>query len=203
MSGRKTTRDLDALAITHNPPGAQKEKVKERAGTVPLSGEYDHLSYVEHVLSPKKPKGPEVTKRKGRTGGRPYAELRAATSFSFLNGASLPEDLIHHAAQHDLPAMAVVDINGVYGAPRFHSAAKKAGIKALIGAELKLDDGAAATAPALREASWRPGLASPPRRLTLLVENRTGYKNLCRLLTAGALAHPKGEARYTWKLIEQ
>jgi error-prone DNA polymerase len=120
--------------------------------------------------------------------------LRTATSFSFLNGASLPEDLIYHAAQKDLPAIAVVDTNGVYGAPRFHSAAKKAGIRALVGAELKLAD----TQSGLREAS-----SSRDVRLTLLVETRAGYKNLCRLLTAGALAHPKGEARYTWKLIEQ
>ncbi len=196
MSGRKTTRDLDALAITHNPPGAQKEKVKERATTaaVPLSGEHDHLSYVEQVLAPKKPKGPEQTKRVTKQAKRPYAELRSATSFSFLNGASLPEDLIYHAAQKDVPAMAVIDINGVYGAPRFYSAAKKAGIKALVGAELKIEE----STKGLR-------LATAPRdsRLTLLVENRTGYKNLCRLLTAGALVHPKGQARYTWELVEQ
>jgi error-prone DNA polymerase len=196
LASRKTTRDLDALAITHNPPGAQKEKVKERATTagVPLSGEYDHLAYVEEVLAPKKAKGPEQTKRVTRQAKRPYAELRTATSFSFLNGASLPEDLIYHAAQKDIPAMAVIDINGVYGAPRFYSAAKKAGIRALVGAELKIE-----------ESSKGLRLATTPRdsRLTLLVENRTGYKNLCRLLTAGALAHPKGQARYTWELVEQ
>ncbi|HYK01661.1 MAG TPA: error-prone DNA polymerase [Thermoanaerobaculia bacterium] len=197
MNGRKTTRDLDALVITHNPPGAEKAKVKERASAnaaVPLSGEYDHLSYVEQVLAPKRPKGPEQTKRVTKQAKRPYAELRSATSFSFLNGASLPEDLIYHAAQKDIPAMAVIDINGVYGAPRFYSAAKKAGIKALVGAELKIE-----------ESSKGLRLATTPRdsRLTLLVENRTGYRNLCRLLTAGALAHPKGQARYTWELIEQ
>jgi len=197
LNGRKTTRDLDALVITHNPPGAEKAKVKERASAnaaVPLSGEYDHLSYVEQVLAPKRPKGPEQTKRVTKQAKRPYAELRSATSFSFLNGASLPEDLIYHAAQKDIPAMAVIDINGVYGAPRFYSAAKKAGIKALVGAELKIE-----------ESSKGLRLATTPRdsRLTLLVENRTGYRNLCRLLTAGALAHPKGQARYTWELIEQ
>ena len=125
---------------------------------------------------------------------RPYAELRASSSFSFLNGSSLPEDLIHHAAQRDLPAMGIVDRNGLYGAPRFYTAAKKAGIRALIGAELHLDE----TTKGLR-------IATQPRDtwLTVLVENRTGYKNLCKLLTAGALGRPKGEARYTWELIEQ
>ncbi|HUP59171.1 MAG TPA: error-prone DNA polymerase, partial [Thermoanaerobaculia bacterium] len=125
---------------------------------------------------------------------RPYAECRASSSFSFLNGASLPEDLIAHAVEHALPAMAIIDKNGLYGAPRFHMAAKKNGVRALIGAELTLDE----TNKGLR-------VATPPREMTVsvLVENRTGYKNLCKLLTAGALNHPKGEARYTWELIEE
>src|SRR6188508_1561170 len=113
---------------------------------------------------------------------RPYAELRAASSFSFLEGATLPEDLIATAAERDVPAMAIVDRNGVYGAPRFYTAAKKSGVRALVGSELVMDG---------------------DRRITLLVENRTGYKNLCKLITAGAMQHPKGEARYTWKLIEE
>ncbi|HEX7809299.1 MAG TPA: PHP domain-containing protein, partial [Thermoanaerobaculia bacterium] len=113
---------------------------------------------------------------------RPYAELRASSSFSFLDGSSLPEDLIHFAAERDVPAMALIDRNGVYGAPRFFSAAKKTGIRALVGAELVMTDN---------------------DRLSLLVESRAGYKNLCRLITAGALAHPKGQARYTWELVAE
>jgi error-prone DNA polymerase len=113
---------------------------------------------------------------------RPYAELRASSAFSFLDGASLPEDLIHFAAANNLPAMALLDKHGVYGAPRFYSAAKKAGVRALMGADVVLDDGAI---------------------LSLLVDSRTGYRNLCQLLTASALPHPKREARATWKLIEQ
>ncbi|MBV8518575.1 MAG: error-prone DNA polymerase [Acidobacteria bacterium] len=125
---------------------------------------------------------------------RPYAELRASSSFSFLNGASLPEDLVYHGLERGLEAMAIVDANGLYGAPRFHTAAKKNGMRAIIGAELTLDE----TKTGLR-------VATPPRevRVTVLVENRAGYKNLCKLLTAGALGRPKGEARYTWELIEQ
>lgn len=188
MHGRKPTRDLDALSITHNPPGAQKEKIKERAAGVPLSGEYDHIPYVpEQYGGTRKDEAPaEPPKRVKRTPAkneRPYAELRAASAFSFLDSAALPEDLIFVGAQRDLPAMALVDTNGVYGAPRFYGAAKKAGVRALVGSELVLDDDSG--------------------RVTVLVENRTGYKNLCRLLTAGALTHPKGHARYSWKLIEQ
>ncbi len=85
------------------------------------------------------------------------------------------------AAQRDLAAMALVDANGVYGAPRFYGAAKKMGVRALVGVDVTVD----------------------AKRLTVLVENRPGYRNLCRLLTAGALAHPKGEARCSWKLIEE
>jgi error-prone DNA polymerase len=157
VNHRHPTRDLDALAWTHNPPGAQKEKLKQQR-------------------SPQR----MVTRN---TSARPYAELRASSAFSFLDSAALPEDLVAIAAQRDLPAMALVDTNGVYGAPRFYGAAKKAGIRPIVGVDLRLED--------------------DEQRLTVLVENRTGYTNLCRLLTAGALAHPKGEARYGWKLIEQ
>ena len=186
MSTRKPTRDLDALHITHNPPGAEKEKVRERAAGVPLSGEYDHIPYVHEQWGGTYREEPaeEPPRRKtARRKGRPYAELRAASSFSFLDGASLPEDLMHRAAELELPAMALLDTNGVYGAPRFFGAAKKTGVRALMGAELRMSDS--------------------PERLSVLVENRTGYRNLCKLLTAGALAHPKGEARYDWKLVEQ
>jgi len=163
LNGRKPTRDLIAPnAATYYAPGAQKEKIKERV---------------------QKPLTPALSPRRGERGksARPYAELRAASAFSFLDSAALPEDLIAFAAQRDLPAMALVDTNGVYGAPRFFTAAKKIGVRALVGAELVMDNG----------------------RLTVLVENRTGYKNLCKLITAGALASPKGEARYTWKLVEE
>jgi error-prone DNA polymerase len=116
---------------------------------------------------------------------RPYAELRVASAFSFLDGASLPEDLVEQAARCEIPAVALVDRNGVYGAPRFYKAAKAAGIKALVGAEATVDS--AASNP-------KSKIQNPKCTLTLLVENRTGYKNLCRLLTAGALGKPKGEA---------
>ncbi len=141
-----------------------------------------------------------------RTNPRPYAELHAASAFSFLEGASLPEDLVEQAANLGLPAVALVDRNGVYGAPRFYKAAQAAGVKALVGAEVTLSetDTAVATSPGLGfEISRLPVAQRPPQpkakpRLTLLVENRTGYKNLCRLLTVGALGRAKGETRVNW-----
>src|SRR6476661_10253696 len=124
----------------------------------------------------------------------PYAELHAASAFSFLDGASLPEDLVERAAALGLPAMALVDANGVYAAPRFFQAAKQAGIKPLVGAEVVLED-----EPSLwqKRARFGPlGLVPDPRaadhgsnravdiqaRLTLLAADQTGYRNLCKLM---------------------
>ncbi len=65
-----------------------------------------------------------------------YVELHARSAFSFLEGSSLPEVLIAACAHLNQPAMALLDTDGVYGAPRFHLAAKKIKIKAHIGAEV-------------------------------------------------------------------
>jgi error-prone DNA polymerase len=105
-----------------------------------------------------------------------YAELHACSAFSFLAGACSPEDLVTRAAELDIPAVALLDRDGVYGAPRFHQAAKKAGLRALIGAEVTLTDGS---------------------RCPLLVENRRGYQNLCRLITRMKLRAKKGEGAAT------
>ncbi len=136
-----------------------------------------------------------------RLAPRPYAELRAASSFSFLDGASLPEDLVEQAGRLGLPAVALVDANGVYGAPRFYKAAQGAGVRALVGAEVALDypyPRPAAKPDSKKKKRGSSGAASAePARLTLLVESRTGYRNLCRLLTAAALGKNKGEAFVT------
>ena len=142
----------------------------------------------------------------------PYAELHVASSFSFLQGASMPEDLMQQAAELGLPAVALADVNGVYGAPRFHQAAKQAGVKALVGAELILED-----EPLLPPGRRGPlGIVPEPpppsspsdqppdgARITVLVESAAGYRNLCRLLTTGALGRPKGQARVSWDLIAE
>src|SRR5215212_6915521 len=106
-----------------------------------------------------------------------YVELHAASAFSFLDGASLPEALVERAAELGYPALALLDRDGVYSAPRFHLAAKRAGIKAIIGAELTMGIGTAASV----------------FRLPVLVESREGYRNLCRLITRMKLRSPKGE----------
>ena len=69
-----------------------------------------------------------------------YVELHARSAFSFLEGASLPEFLMQQAADLEMPAMALLDRNGVYGAPRFHMEGQKRGVRAHIGAEIAVSD---------------------------------------------------------------
>ncbi len=109
-----------------------------------------------------------------------YVELHARSAFSFLEGASMPEFLIQEAAAIEMPAMALLDRNGVYGAPRFHMEGQRRGVRAHIGAEISVSDMGAR----LRPASYLPHQHPlEPVRLPLLVESRIGYKNLCRLIT--------------------
>ena len=103
-----------------------------------------------------------------------YTELHARSAFSFLEGASIPEELAGVCAEKGMSAMALLDRDGVYGAPRFHLAAKKISLKAHIGAEVT------------SSAGWR---------YALLVESRAGYQNLCRLITRMKLHAKKGEGR--------
>ena len=109
-----------------------------------------------------------------------YIELHTCSAFSFLEGGSLPEELAELAAQLDMPAIALLDRDGVYGSPRFHSAAKQRGVRAHIGAEISVADlGNQAAPPA-----WLPNkIPVRPVRLPVLVKDRTGYQNLCRLIT--------------------
>src|SRR5215469_8962305 len=95
-----------------------------------------------------------------------YIELRTRSAFSFLEGATLPEDLAARAAELGYPALALGDRDGVYGHPRFYQGAKSAGIRAIVGAELTLDD---------------------ESRLYVLIPDRERYRNLCRMITNSKL----------------
>jgi error-prone DNA polymerase len=111
-----------------------------------------------------------------------YVELHARSGFSFLEGASVPEELAGACARFGIKAMALVDRNGVYGSPRFHMAAAKAGVQAHVGSEITCTN----------------GLTYP-----LLVETREGYRNLCRLATRMKLRAPKGEGAATLEEIAE
>jgi error-prone DNA polymerase len=102
-----------------------------------------------------------------------YVELHARSAFSFLEGASLPESLISTAGERSMPAMALLDSHGFYGAPRFHMASKRCGIRAHVGTEVSVAEGG---------------------NYPLLVRARSGYQNLCRLITTAKLRTPKKTA---------
>jgi len=112
----------------------------------------------------------------------PYVELHARSAFSFLRGASSPEQLAEEAVAQGFKAMALCDRNGVYGAPRFFSTAKTSGMRPIVGAEITMTDGAV---------------------LPVLVANRAGYQNLCRLITRAQLRAAKGESRVTWEEVTE
>ena len=111
-----------------------------------------------------------------------YIELHACSAFSFLRGGSFPEQLAEVAAGLEMPAMALLDRNGVYGVQRFSVAAREHGVRPIIGAELSMEDGV---------------------NLPVLVENRTGYKNLCELLTQAHLRGEKGKCAVQWNELPQ
>jgi error-prone DNA polymerase len=138
-----------------------------------------------------------------------YVELHARSAFSFLEGASVPEDLIAACKALGLPAMALLDRDGVYGSPRFHSAAKKNDIKAHIGAEITVQS-PKSKAPDPRGEVQSPmsnvqcrkkdvgpwtldlgQIAKETISIPILVRNRVGYQNLCRLITLMKLRVPK------------
>jgi error-prone DNA polymerase len=162
-----------------------------------------------------------------------YVELHARSAFSFLEGASLPEELAALCAHLHMPAMALLDTDGVYGAPRFYMAAKKIGLKAHMGAEVTcaslspviLSAASASRSETLVESKDLypqqsvQGVGIPrfarndksyrlPRndklfRLPLLVSCREGYQNLCRLITKMKLRAKKGEGAVRKEELEE
>jgi len=124
-----------------------------------------------------------------------YIELHAASAFSFLRGAALPETLVERAATLGYPALALVDADGVYGAPRFHRAAKQAGIRPIIGAELTVTTHRGTEAPRSNHRSLPQSLGASvcTWSLPVLVASQQGYQNLCRLVTTMKLRAAKGE----------
>ncbi|MGH7940758.1 MAG: PHP domain-containing protein, partial [Limisphaerales bacterium] len=106
-----------------------------------------------------------------------YVELHCRSAFSFLRGASTPEQLAERAAQLGMPAVALCDRDGVYGAPRFFARAREVGVRPIVGAELTMEDGII---------------------LPVLARSRSGYANLCRLLTRAHLRNTKGKCNARW-----
>jgi error-prone DNA polymerase len=152
-----------------------------------------------------------------------YIELHARSAFSFLEGSSLPEELMSSCARLNMPAMALLDTNGVYGAPRFHQAAKKLGIKAHIGAEVttnlspqrhrdteKIKTNSRSSEnqqSTINNQTFKNSSVTQclrgEFRLPLLVSSRAGYQNLCRLITKMKLRAKKGEGAVQKEELEE
>ncbi len=144
-----------------------------------------------------------------------FIELHSRSAFSFLEGASLPEDLISTCARLNMPAMALLDRDGVYGAPRFYMAARKAGVKAHLGAEvtceiagltdLRIDEFKTPNSWEVFNSKIRKSGNSTIAsfRLPLLVSSRAGYQNLCHLITKMKLRAQKGEGAVRKEEIEE
>ena len=111
-----------------------------------------------------------------------YVELHCASNFSFLHGASHPEDLVTRAAALRHTALALTDRDGLYGIVRFDQAAREAGVRPIFGSEVGLDDGT---------------------RLVLLVRDHDGYRNLSRLLTLAHRGQPKGKAAASFDVVAE
>jgi error-prone DNA polymerase len=111
-----------------------------------------------------------------------FIELHARSAFSFLRGGSVPEQMAERAAELGMPALALCDRMGVYGAPRFFAAAPEKGLRPIVGAELVLPDESV---------------------LPVLVESRMGYRHLCQLLTQAHLRSPKGKGFVRWEELAE
>src|SRR4051812_18708069 len=112
-----------------------------------------------------------------------FVELHARSAFSFLRGASLPEELMQRAAELGMTHLVVTDRDGVYGSARAHYKAKELGGQtAIVGAELTMEDESV---------------------LPVLVKTRNGYENLCMMLTRAKLRAAKNESRIAWHELEE
>src|SRR2546423_6232403 len=111
-----------------------------------------------------------------------YIELHSCSAFSFLRGGSFPEHIAETAAELQMATIALLDRNGVYGAQRFSVAAREHGVRPIIGSELVMADGAI---------------------LPVLVQDRTGYTNLCQLLTQAHLRSEKGNCTVEWSELPE
>ncbi len=119
-----------------------------------------------------------------------YVELHAQSAFSFLGAASVPETLAKVCAARNIPAIGLLDQDGVYGSPRMHMAAQSLGLRAHVGAEVSVDDALFGEAARCR--------------YPLLAETRTGYQNLCRLITKYKLRqNHKGQGAATLAELEE
>lgn len=109
-----------------------------------------------------------------------YAPLWIKSHYSFLEGASAPEDYVEACHAHGISHMAITDRDGVYGIVRAHQRAQSLNIHLIYGSEIRLNDHST---------------------IVLLAQNNVGYQNLCQLISKGRLRSPKGSSSVTWEML--
>ncbi|HEY4458467.1 MAG TPA: error-prone DNA polymerase [Pseudonocardiaceae bacterium] len=120
---------------------------------------------------------PKAGFRPNRRNRVPYAELHTHSNFSFLDGASHPEDLVEQAAKLELDAIALTDHDGMYGVARFAEAGRELGVRTAYGTELSLG-----------LSQPQNGIADPEgQHLLLLARDAEGYGKLCKAISIGQL----------------
>ena len=129
----------------------------------------------------------------------PYVELHCHSGYSFLDGASHPEELVHQAVELGYPALALTDHDGLYGSMAFAREAREAGLQPITGAELTVHGHGVPVDPGapLPPATSRPDEPHHHGHITLLAETPTGYANLCRILTLAHRESPRGQPSFS------
>lgn len=174
----------------NNPPVRWKDLARTLAGGVPPGDHGDSPAWGRHRGNYRRP---DDLPARGRDDGGgtvrvPYAELHCHSNFSFLDGASHPEELVEEAARLELDAIALTDHDGMYGVVRFAEAARELGVNTVFGTELSFG-----------LQSPQNGVPDPEgEHLLLLARGDQGYRALCRAITAGQIHHDaeKGRPRY-------
>ena len=147
-----------------------------------------------------RPPRPEVIARRMPKPGEPtYAELHCHTNFSFLDGASHPEDLVVEAARLGLSGLAITDHDGLYGAVRFSGIARELGLPTVFGAELTL--GSPRSPKGVVGQSGVPDPAG--EHLVVLAEGRVGYARLARAASEAQMRGSKGEPRLSLEQLAE
>ena len=179
----------------HNPGiswGELERRLSDGRVVDPLAGDGSDSPAWSRKRSPYTP--PESAGRHRPRGTVPYAELHCHSNFSFLDGASHPEELVEEAVRLGLDALALTDHNGFYGVVRFSEAAKAVGLPTIFGAELTLAERG--------RCLERPGPADPGgRHLVVLARDPEGYARLGRAISEGQLAGDKGAPQISYERL--
>ncbi|MEU4249493.1 error-prone DNA polymerase [Amycolatopsis sp. NPDC026612] len=176
----------------NNPPVRWKDLARSLAGGLPPGDHGDSPAWSRHREGYRRPAGLPARGRDdgGETVRVPYAELHCHSNFSFLDGASHPEELVEEAARLELDAIALTDHDGMYGVVRFAEAARELGVNTVFGTELSFG----LSGP-------QNGVPDPEgEHLLLLARGDQGYRALCRAITAGQIHHKAEKGRPVYDL---